>query len=190
MNVRKTAVALVLLLILGVSGLWIGSCKKSNKAVSGRQTFYDSLGGTALVADPANFGQDVEKGYLTIRTIVDSALFIIAGDDSINGYFSILVNEDTLHLAPTEYQKLSVNMTNFFAVAAGAKDYSYTGPSLLAAHSPDSNTNIPMPVTADAFNRFAYDMGQSAALYGGLSAQLISQLGDLMYRYEPQVVQP
>lgn len=181
----------ITLAILGVAVVLVAttlSCHKSAKS-SGSQTFYDSLGGTTLVSDPANFGQTVEKGYLAIRTIVDTALLIIQIDPTINGYFSIMVNEDTLHEAPTEFDKLSANMTNFLAAAAGSKDYSYNGPSLLAAHDTASNPNLPAPVDSVAFNQFAYDLGQSARLYG-LSDQLISQLGDLLYRYEGQVVQP
>jgi hypothetical protein len=166
----------------------IPSCHKSGGNAGGR-TFYDSLGGTVSVSDPANFGRTVEQGYLTIRTIVDTALMIIQTDTTINGYFSIMVNEDTLHAAPTEYDKLSLNFTNFLAVAAGAKDYSYTGPDLFAAHNPDSNVNIPRRVDSAAFNEFAYDLARSATQYG-LSNQLISQFGILLYRYEGQVVQP
>jgi hypothetical protein len=164
------------------------ACHKSG-ASGGGATFYDSLGGTVRVSDPANFGQTVEQGYLTIRTIVDTALLIIQADTTINGYFSIMVNEDTLHAAPTEYDKLSLNFTNFLAVAAGAKDYSYAGPDLFSAHNPDSNANMPGKVDSAAFNEFAYDLARSATQYR-LSNQLISQLGILLYRYEGQVVQP
>jgi hypothetical protein len=190
MKIRKTALAVTIFLggALLIVVTLIASCHKSNGSAGGH-TFYDSLGGTVVVNDPANFGQTVEQGYLTIRTIVDTALLIIQADTTINSYFSIMVNEDTLHLAPTEYDKLSLNISNFLAVAAGAKDYSYTGPSLLAAHNPDSNLNIPAPVDSAAFNEFAFDLGTSASQYG-LSSQLISQLGDLLYRYEGQVVQP
>ncbi len=94
---------------------------------------------------------------------------------------------------PTEYDKLSLNITNFLAVAAGAKDYSYTGLDMFAAHNPDSNAYILTPVSSAAFNEFAYDLAQSAANQPApytLSNQLISQLGTLLYRYEGQVVQP
>jgi hypothetical protein len=166
----------------------IPSCHKTGSPGSGL-TFYDSLGGTTPIADPANFGQTVEQGYFAIRTIVDTALLIIQADTTINSYFSIMVNEDTLHETPTEYDKLSLNITNFLAVAAGAKDYTYTGPALLAAHNPASNANIPAPVDSAAFNEFAYDLALSARQYG-LSNQLISQLGTILYRYEGEVVQP
>jgi hypothetical protein len=191
MKVRKTVLAVTIsiggaLLILVTL---IPSCHKSNGS-GGGQTFYDSLGGTVLVTDPANYGQTVEQGYLTIRTIVDTALLIIQADTLINSYFTIMVNEDTLHTSATEYDKLSLNITNFLAVAAGAKDYTYTGLSMLAAHDTASNAYILTPVDSAAFNEFAYDVGQSALVYYGLSNQLVSQLGTLLYRYEGQVVQP
>ncbi len=168
------------------------SCHKSSGS-GGGHTFYDSLGGTVQVTDPANYGQMVEQGYLTIRTIVDTALVIIQTDTLINGYFTFMVQEDTLHEVPTEYDKLSLNITNFLAVAAGAKDYTYTGLDMFAAHNPDSNSYILNPVDSLAFNEFAYDLAQSAAHQPApytLSNQLISQLGHLLYRYEGQIVPP
>jgi hypothetical protein len=190
MKIRKTALAVTIFLggALFIVVALIPSCHKSNGSAAGH-TLYDSLGGTLIVTDPANFGQTVEQGYLTIRTIVDTALLIIQADTLINGYFSIMVNEDTLHSAPTEYDKLSLNISNFLAVAAGSKDYHYSGPSMLAAHNPGSNPDIPALVDSAAFNEFAFDLGSSARFYG-LSSQLISQFGDLLYRYQGQVVQP
>jgi hypothetical protein len=190
MRSGKTALAITFLLggALLIAATLIPACHKSSNSGAGH-TFYDSLGGTVLVTDPANFGQTVEQGYLAIRTIVDTALLIIQVDTTINSYFSIMVNEDTLHATPTEFDKLSLNITNFLAVAAGAKDYSYSGPDLFAAHNPDSNANIPAPVDSAAFNEFAYDLGLSARQHG-LSSQLISQLGTILYRYEGEVVQP
>jgi hypothetical protein len=194
MKIKKTALTATIFLggTLLILVMVIPSCHKSNGS-GGPRTFYDSLGGTAPVSDPANYGQTVEQGYLTIRSIVDSALLIIQADTLINSYFSIMVNEDTLHTAPTEYDKLSLNITNFIAVAAGAKDYTYTGPDMFAAHNPDSNAFVPTPVDSAAFNEFAYDLAQSAIQQPPpyvLSNQLISQLGTLLYRYEGQVVQP
>jgi hypothetical protein len=189
MKMRKTALAATIFLgALLTMAMLIPSCHKGNSS-GGSPTFYDSLGGTVLVTDPANYGQTVEQGYLTVRSIVDTALLIIQTDTLINSYFSIMVNEDTLHEAATEYDKLSLNITNFLAVAAGAKDYSYTGLDMFAAHNPGSNADIPAPVDSAAFNEFAYDLGISATQHG-LSNQLISQLGNLLYRYEGQVVQP
>ena len=80
--------------ILGIAMLMLltTSCHKSS---STPQTLYDSLGGTTMVADPANSGAQIEKGYLGIRTVVDSAIFIIAGDTTINGYFKVLLTEVT-----------------------------------------------------------------------------------------------
>jgi len=191
---KKTALVASILfggVIIGIA-VFTPSCHKSSGS-GGGHTFYDSLGGTVQVTDPANYGQMVEQGYLTIRTIVDTALVIIQADSLINSYFSIMVNEDTLHEAPTEYDKLSLNISNFLAAAAGAKDYTYTGLDMFAAHSPDSNAYVLKPVDSAAFNEFAYDLAQSAdhqpAPYT-LSNQLISQLGHLLYRYEGQVVQP
>ncbi len=114
MKASKTVAAGLMILCLGavitmtLASLPVRRVTKS----TGKQTFYDSLGGTALVSDPANFGQTVERGYLAIRTIVDTALLIIAADDSINSYFSLLVHDDTLDI-PTEFQNLEPEYHQF-----------------------------------------------------------------------------
>jgi hypothetical protein len=60
----------------------------------------------------------IEKGYLGIRTVVDSAIFIIAVDTTINGYFQLLLGEvGSGNLSG--YQRLSLNLSNFVAVATG-----------------------------------------------------------------------
>jgi hypothetical protein len=190
MKMKLTAMMAAILLSGGVLLVVtvVPSCHKSSGGGGGK-TLYDSLGGTVLVTDPLNFGQTVEQGYLTIRTIVDTTLLTIQVDTLINNYFSIMVTEDTLHQAPTEFDKLRLNISNFLAAAAGSEHYTYSGPGLFSAHNPDSNANMPKPVDSASFNQFAYDLGRGAADYK-LSAQLISQLGHLLYRYEGQVVQP
>ncbi len=57
--------------------------------------------------------------------MVDSAIFIIAADPAINGYFKVLLTE-VGNGNLSGYQKLSANLSNFVAVATGAKDYTYT----------------------------------------------------------------
>ena len=57
-------------------------------------TLYDSLGGTAMVQDPtAASGVKIESGYLLLRSIVDSTIFVIAADNQINKYFQVLLSE-------------------------------------------------------------------------------------------------
>jgi hypothetical protein len=160
------------------------SCSK--KSSSSPQTLYDSLGGTAMVNDPANSGSQIEKGYLGIRTVVDSAIFIIAGDTAINSYFEVLIGEVTTGNT-SGYQKLSANLSNFVAVATGAKDYTYTGLSMTTAHNPATNTRINGVVMSDDFNEFVKDVAASATK-NGVPANLITSLGNLLYTVESQVI--
>jgi hypothetical protein len=189
--------ALLLIMILALATVCVTtlSCKKSKATItSGKPTLYDTLGGATLVVDPLSIDSTtmIEKGFLTIRTIVDTTMFTFASDPLIDSYFSVLVNEDTLGNY-TEFDSLSIRMTRFIAKAAGCTNdspyYAYPTLDMYAAHNHDSNSNFPnVPVTDSAFNEFVYDLAQSAINYG-LSAQVVSQFGSLLYKYEGQVVQ-
>src|SRR5580692_6351988 len=177
MNRSKTTV--VLALVISMGGLMVSSqsCSKKSSPPA-MMTLYDSLGGTAMVADPANSGQMVEKGYLGIRTIVDSAVFIIAADTQINGYFKVLISEVTSGNL-SGYQRLSMNLSNFIAVATGAKDYTYTGLTMHDAHNPSTNPRITQTVASDDFDEFVKDVAASATK-NGLPSYLIARLGALL----------
>jgi hypothetical protein len=188
MNLSKTKA--VIAFFLGVSTVMIFSLscsKKSSSAPPATMTLYDSLGGSAMVSDPANSGTMVEKGYLGIRTIVDSAVFIIAADARINGYFQVLIGEVTSGNT-SGYQKLSTNFSNFVAVATGAKDYTYTGLSMPAAHDPSQNPRISMKVDSADFTAFVVDVAASATK-NGLPSYLLARVGTVLSSVEGQVVQ-
>ena len=137
--------------------------------------------------DPANAGQKIEAGRLGIRQVVDSAIFIIAGDAQINGYFTVLLSEvGSGNLSG--YQALSKNLTDFVCVATGAKDFSYTGKTMTAAHNPTTNSRISMTVDSADFNEFVKDVAASATKLG-VPSNLIASLGALLYTVESQVVQ-
>ena len=185
MNLSKTTAVAALILGVGLVIISSQSCKKSSS--SSPMTLYDSLGGSTMVNDPANSGSTVEKGYLGIRTIVDSAIFIIAADTQINKYFTVLIGEVTSGNT-SGYQKLSTNLTTFLAVATGAKDYTYTGLTMSAAHNPTTNPRISETVDSSDFNEFIADVAKSAT-NNGLSADLLGRVGTVMYTVEGQVVQ-
>jgi len=189
---KKYNKALLLIMILGLATVCVTtlSCKKSKATgASGKPTLYDTLGGATLVVDPLDDTAMIEKGYLTIRTIVDTTMFTFASDPLIDTFFIVLSTEDAAG-KDTEYVNLSLGMTNFIATAAGCTNpkYAYSGPDMYAAHNPDSNSKIPLSVTDSAFNEFVYDIAQSAINYG-LSAQVVSQFGSMLYKYEGQIVQ-
>jgi hypothetical protein len=183
MNTRKITVAITVMGLIVVTMLSSSCSKKSSTSTP---TLYDSLGGTAMVSDPANSGSQIEKGYLGIRTVVDSAIFIIAGDTAINGYFKVLIGEVTSGNT-SGYQKLSVNLSNFVAVATGAKDYTYSGLSMQSAHNPTTNSRINGVVMSDDFDEFVKDVAASATK-NGVPANLITSLGNLLYSVESQVI--
>src|SRR6187402_2436556 len=91
MNVRKNLTILTATLGLTVSFTMMQSCSKDSSPA--KQTLYDSLGGTVKVNDPANAGQMIEKGRLGLRSVVDSAIFVIAADNKLNGFFTTLLAE-------------------------------------------------------------------------------------------------
>src|SRR5690242_17093027 len=114
-------------------------------------TLYDSLGGTAMVQDPANPGSMIESGRLGIRSVVDSTIFVIAADNRINSYFSVLLAEVTAGDL-SGFQALSENLTDFFCVATGAKNFTYAGLSMTDAHDPAKNPRINEKVASGDFD--------------------------------------
>ena len=150
-------------------------------------TLYDSLGGTALVADPANPGAMIEKGRLGIRSVVDSTIFVVAGDTAINGFFKVLLAEVTSGNT-SGYEALSNNLTDFFCVATGAKDFSYGGKSMVDAHNPATNSRISGKVGSDDFGHFVSDLVQGA-MKNGLPQPLINRVGAIVATVQSQVVQ-
>lgn len=186
MNLKRTAAALFL--GLGFATLMTQtSCSKSHSSSPATMTLYDSLGGTVMVSDPANAGQMIEKGRLGIRTVVDSAIFIIAGDTAINGFFKVLLGEVTSGNI-SGFQRLSKNLTDFIAVATGAKDYTYGGLSMHNAHDPATNPRMTGKVNSHDFDVFVTDVAASASK-NGLNAQIIGRLGTLLYSVKADVVQ-
>ncbi|HTI12123.1 MAG TPA: hypothetical protein VL832_26295 [Puia sp.] len=187
MNMRKkTVVVFAAILGLGFSVALMPACSKS-KSTPAKMTLYDSLGGTAMVADPAHPGTMIEKGRLGLRSVVDSAIFVIAGDANINGYFKVLLAEVTAGNT-SGFMALSKNLTDFFCVATGAKNFSYTGKSMVDAHNPATNPRMNGKAANDDFDSFVADV-VTAAQKNGLSNQLIGQVGVVINSVRTQVVQ-
>jgi hypothetical protein len=106
-----------------LSFMLIQSCSKSSNVVTPPKignTLYDSLGGTALAADPTHAGAMIETGRLGIRNVIDSTIFVIAADSRINGHFTVLLSEVTKGNL-SGFTDLSENLTTFVAGATGAK---------------------------------------------------------------------
>lgn len=185
--------SLFVLGVICVSSFGVISCHKDNNTTKpATMTLYDSLGGTAMVQDPTNPSQMIEKGRLGIRSVVDSTIFVIAADTSINSYFTVLLSEVSMGNL-TGFEALSGNLTDFFAVATGAKDYKYTGLSMTVAHNPGTDTTVANPrishkVDAADFNEFINDLGKGATK-NNLPTYLIARVAAVAETVQGQVVQ-
>ncbi len=185
---KVTIFSVILCLVLGTTILQ--SCKKSDStpAPAVTATLYDSLGGTAMVADPANSGQMIEQGRLTIRSVVDSAIFVIAADTAINRYFTVLLSEVTAGNL-SGFDELSKNLTDFFCVGTGAKDFTYSGLSMHNAHDPALNNRISAKVQDDDFTEFELDVVAGAGKNGVPSTSpVVASLGRVLESLRTAVV--
>jgi len=185
MKCRKNLTILTVTLGIFVTFSMLSSCSKDSSPA--KQTLYDSLGGTTKVGDPANSGQMIEKGRLGLRSVVDSAIFVIAGDAAINGYFQTLLGEVGSGNT-TGFAALSKNLTDFFCVATGAKNFTYGGKNMHDAHDPATNPRMNGKAENDDFDAFVADV-VVAAQKNGLSNQLIGQVGVVINSVRTQVVQ-
>jgi preprotein translocase subunit SecG len=183
----KNAKIILLVAFLGIV-LALGiSSKKSNSAPNMPQTLYDSLGGTTMVRDPAMQGAMIEKGRLGIRSVVDSATFVIAADTSINSYFKVLLQEVSSGNL-SGFNALSMTLTHFFCVATVAKNFSYTGKDMVSSHNPATNPRMNGKAMNDVFDSFVAVV-VIAAKKNGLPDYLIARLGTIINSVRSQVVQ-
>ncbi|MEO6819698.1 MAG: group 1 truncated hemoglobin [Ginsengibacter sp.] len=172
---------------LAFSTMLFQSCKKKDN--SPKPTLYDSLGGTALVADPNALGGKIEAGRLLIRNIIDSTIFVIAADNSINGHFTTLLGEIGMGNL-SGFQELSKNLTDFVAVGTGATNYKYTGMDMVATHDPAKNPRMNGKASNADMDAFEKDLFAGAAKAGvpATNPALIS-VGKIVESLRGQVVQ-
>ncbi|MFL9484132.1 group 1 truncated hemoglobin [Chitinophagaceae bacterium LWZ2-11] len=167
------------------------SCKKDSTTTPATTspTLYDSLGGTAMVSDPKNSGTKIEQGRLTIRSVVDSAIFVIAADASINKFFSVLLAEVTAGNT-SGFAALSKNLTDFICVGTGAKNFTYGGKSMVAAHDPAQNPRMNGKANTSNFTQFEVDLTTAAGKNGIPStAPAFQSLARIVESLRGQVVQ-
>ena len=155
--------SVLLIVIAGVFTVF-NSCKKNNDAPA-KPTLYDSLGGTAMVTDPSNSSVKIESGRLLIRNIIDSTIFVIAGDTRINGHFTVLLAEVTAGNL-SGFTALSKNLTDFVCVGTGAKNFTYGGKSMTAAHDPAQNPRMNGKASNADMDAFEEDLVQGAGQAG------------------------
>jgi len=185
MKINKFVPALT---IVALAGLFFTACHKDSKKVTPvKATLYDSLGGTAMVSDPAHPGTMIEKGYLGIRSVIDSTIFVIAADNRINGHFTVLLSEVGAGNL-SGFTELSMNLSDFVAVGTGAKDYKYSGMSMHDAHDPAVNNRMNGKATSADFDAFEADL-VAGANKNHVPANLITSLGKIVESLRTQVVQ-
>lgn len=149
-------------------------------------TLYQRLGGTTMVNDPANPGQMIEKGYLGLRSVVDSTIFVIASDAQLQPYFAVLlaeVGDGDL----TGFSALSENLSEFFAVACGAQNFTYTGMNMVDAHN-SNNGRMTGLVTDEDFDQFIVDLVAGAA-QNDVPMDIVTDIGALVETLRDPIVQ-
>jgi hypothetical protein len=185
--------------------VYFSSCKKSSGGTTPPATtpLYDTLGwfiqggtgtvagsGIKLVADPSNSGQTIQAGRLAIRTVVNQALGVIAGDSKLAIYFPTLLGEVGAGNM-TGYSHLLNTFSDFVQQAVSGQQI-YKGLSMTAAHNFASNPRFGSSAhpTADstAFNVFIGDV-VTAATTLKVPNSVIGQLGVILFSVEGSVVQ-
>ncbi|MEO8853664.1 MAG: group 1 truncated hemoglobin [Ginsengibacter sp.] len=180
----------VSIITLSFSAVIFQSCKKKDNPMPPTPpTLYDSLGGSAMVSDPATSGAKIEAGRLLIRNIIDSTIFIIGGDTAINGHFTVLLGE-LGNKDFSGFMELSKNITDFVAVATGAKDYTYTGMDMVTAHDPSKNLRMNGKADNGDMDAFEKDLFAGAAKAGvpATTPALIS-VGKIVESLRSKIVQ-
>jgi hypothetical protein len=179
---------------LAVMTLTISSCKKKDNSPAAvmqpAPTLYERVGGTTMKSDPNNKGQMIEAGRLTLRSVVDSSINVIAADAQLAKYFQKLFSE--LNANPqntTGLTELSKNLTDFMCYATGSKTYLYTGLSMSAAHDPTKNSRMGMTANSADFDKFVGDIGTGLAKNNVTDKQLIADLVALLYTQKAAIVQ-
>ncbi len=187
----------ILLLSTGVLALSIffTACKDDDKTTTPTPTvtLYSRVGGTAMVADPANPGQMIEAGRLTLRSVVDSSILVIAGDTALAKYFPVLFAELGAGNV-TGLTALSENFTDFMCLATGSTNanYAYTGKTMVAAHNPTNNNRMGLKANSADFDKFVGDIGVGLAQNGVTTSnnlQLVTDLVALLNTTKADIVQ-
>jgi hypothetical protein len=178
---------------LAVMTLTISSCKKKEDSPAvtpaPAPTLYERVGGTTMVMDPTSTtSQKIEQGRLTLRSVVDSTIFVIAGDAQLKPYFGKLLAE----VGAKDYsgfEALSKNLTDFLCSATGSKTILYTGDPMAAAHDPTKNSRMGQTANSADFDKFVGDVGTGLAQNKVTDKQLIADLVALLYTQKAAIVQ-
>ena len=150
-------------------------------------TLYEKVGGTEMVNDPANQGMMIEKGRLSFRAVVDSTIFVIAGDTALQPYFTTLLGE-VQNGNLSGFAALSASLTDFFSEAAGSENFTYTGMNMVDAHDPSKNSRMELKADDAAFDAFVADVVVGAQ-QNNVPDDIIQEVGALLETLRGDVVQ-
>jgi len=168
-----------------IGAMMFTACGDEEVAVE--PTLYQKLGGTNMVADPANPGQMIEQGRLGLRSVVDSTIFVIVGEGRILEYFTPLLAEvgagNTTGLAA-----LSKSLTDFFCVGTGATNFTYTGLDMVAAHDPARNPRMALKADNASMDIFIESVVKGAQ-QNNVPTNLIGEVGVILESLRPAIVQ-
>ena len=181
-----------ILSILTIVSLMFIACEKDeddndNMTSNPEPTLYERLGGETMVEDPINPGEMIEQGRLGLRSVVDSTIFVIAGDNRLQPYFATLLaevgNNDL-----TGFQTLSKDLTDFFCEATGAENFEYTGMDMVSAHDPDQNDRMALKADNASYDAFIEDV-VIGAQKNGVPNDIIVDVGELLETLRDPIVQ-
>lgn len=146
--------------------------------------------GTKMIADPDHSGTKIQAGRLAIRTVVNTALPIIAADPQLSVYFPTLIAELGAGNT-TGYADLLENFTSFVQQGVSGQKI-YSGKTMLAAHNFKTYKRFgdaahPTADSAD-FDQFVGDIVMAANSLK-VPTSVINQLGKILYSTEGDVVQ-
>jgi hypothetical protein len=190
-------VKIPLLLLCGImASSYFIACKKdkvADVANTPTPTLYERVGGTTLTTDPMNASMQIEKGRLTLRTVVDSSILVIAADPQMTKYFPVLFAELGAGNT-TGFVALKENFTDFLCSATGSKNanYAYVGMNMKDAHDPAKNNRMGLKTNAADFDKFVGNIGIGLAQNGVTAANnkaLVDDLVALLYTTKADIVQ-
>ena len=181
-----------IILVLGLIGVTVitTSCKKKKTDATITPTpmpsLYTRVGGSVMVSDPKNAGTTIQQGRLTLRSVTDSSIYVIAADTQMAKYFPTLLAEVNAYNT-TGFSALSKNFTDFLCIATGSTDYSYTGKSMTDAHNHATNSRMgdgmnvnSQKVNSADFDKFVGDIGTGLAKNGVTSSNNAALVNDLV----------
>lgn len=150
-------------------------------------TLYQKVGGSEKTADPNDNSKMIEKGRLALRSVVDSTIFVIAGDTLLSPYFEVLLGEvGSGDLSG--FTALSNSLTNFFAAASGSENITYSGLNMVDAHDPAKHSRMAMKADGPAFDQFINDVVKGAQ-QNSVPNEIIGEVGALIETLRGDVVQ-